>query len=187
MATQEIQTASATTRVEAAAMYAKRLQSLGVSYAPWKGGSIGSGPPFWIDDKSPALEEIKEGGTNCLGLINLIAMALGVKPQSNWFEYLEEKDVLEPFEHGKVYPLGTMVLRKYKDLGDQGHVAMVVSGTEIIHSYIYVDADQTFVESIHSIESSRGPGVTIEPVDVSHSWFEGGTYTHACRPKNWLF
>jgi hypothetical protein len=166
--------------------YAKGLQSLGVSYAPWKGDSIGSGSPFWIDDISPAIKDIKKGGANCIGLINLIVMALDNKSQSNWFEYLEKHGVLEPFEHGEVYPKGTMVLRRYKDLEDQGHVAMMVSDTEIIHSYMYIDPDQSFQEAIHSSESTYGPGVTIEPIDVSNSWFEKGTYTHICRPKYWL-
>jgi hypothetical protein len=172
--------------VNIALKYAKFLQSLGVSYAPWKGGSIGSGSPFWVNNKSPAIKDIAEGGTNCVGLINLIAMAVGVKTQSNWFEHLEKKGMLEPFKRGKVYPKGTMVLRKYKDIEDQGHIAMVVSDTEIIHAYMYINPHQSFEEAIHSNETTRQPGVIIEPIDVCLSWYKGGTFTHVCRPQNWL-
>jgi hypothetical protein len=183
---QLIMNSSVETAIDVAVAYAKVLQSSGVTYAPWNGLGIGSGPPFWIDDRSPTIKDIEEGGTNCVGLINLISVALGNAPQSNWFEYLEKKDVLEPYVHGETYPQGTMIHRRYRDIEDQGHVGMVVSDTELIHSYMYVDPQQSFQEAIRTKDSNYVPGVTIEPIDKSHSWFEGGTYTHVCRPEHWL-
>jgi hypothetical protein len=171
---------SVDTAVAGAIQYATKL--LGVKYAPWTGRVIGSGPPFWVNDKPPSIKEVEGAGANCIGFINLISTALNDRAHSDWFAHLETKGVLEPYVHNKVYPPGTMVLRRYKDVEDQGHVGMIVSDTELVHSYMYVEPHQSFQDSIHAIDATYAPGVTIEMIDVSHSWFKEGTYTHACKP-----
>jgi cell wall-associated NlpC family hydrolase len=171
-------------RVEKALLYSQRL--IGIKYGPWIGGVIGSGSPFWIDNELPSTDKIGVGGINCVGLINLISLFLNNEPRSDWFDYLDKKNALEPYDSRKIYPRGTLVLRRYRDIEDQGHVGIIVSDDEILHSYMRIDPDRTFRESIHSANSDYGPGVVVEKIDDSHTWFEGGTYTDICAPEFWM-
>jgi hypothetical protein len=171
-------------RIERALLYARSL--LGTRYAPWNGGIIGSGTPFWIDTELPSGDKIATDGANCVGLINLISLSLNNESRDNWFDYLNKKEVLELYDPGQVYPRGTMVLRKYKDIEDQGHVGVIVFNDEIIHSYMRIDPDRTFQDSICSPNPDYRPGTVIEKIGDSHTWFEGGTYTHICKPEFWM-
>lgn len=155
-----------------------------------------------LQDDLPSIDEIKEKGTNCAGLTNLIRRHLGLSiPGINkldeykypggtyaWFNYLERKGRLEKFDYTKSYPSGTLLLRNYKDINDQGHVAIIyaqhkdsVLFSKVIHSY----------PKEWNLELGKTtPGVTIDAtVGQSHfGWFpeQCGFYTHVCYPKNWL-
>ena len=104
--------------------------------------------PFWAGRKGEVpLKEIQNGHTNCTGFLNLLCLKFNLPiPGSEekhyysggtglWWAMFEEKGKLVPFEEGKVYPQGTLFLRKYRDVEDQGHVAIVYDDTHIIHSW----------------------------------------------------
>ena len=120
-------------KVENALRYTQRLS--GIPYSPWSDGSIGSGPPFWVDSELPPVERVREDGMNCIGLINLVSLSLGNHARDNWFEYLSEKGVLEKYRANRVYPRGTLLIRPYASIEDQGHVAITVSDFEIMNVF----------------------------------------------------
>lgn len=175
--------------IKATIEYAKRL--INTPYAVWtEGCPLGPGPPFWNgDDVPPSVDDVMEKGTNCVGLINLLSMAVGHETHSNWFKHFEDRGALEAYKPDQIYVPGTMLLREFKDEDGQGHVAMIVSDDELIHSYMNVDAITSFGDMIRNTNRAKlslGPGVTIEKIEISHSWFEDGTYTHVCLPEHWL-
>ena len=62
-----------------------------------------------------------------------------------WYNKWKEQKKLKPFDYTKKYPLGTILFRKYRDVKDQGHFAVLYSYNkkhpdkilygEIIHAY----------------------------------------------------
>ncbi len=58
-----------------------------------------------------------------------------------------------PYEAGISYPVGSILLRKYRDEGDQGHIAIVHDERRIIHSWpeggvILAEPDTTYYEMV---------------------------------------
>ncbi len=159
-------------------------------YSPWN-ETIGftPGPPFWLDKTLPSIEEIREKGVNCLGLVNLVSLVSGNTSRMDWFDELRARGVLEPFDRAPRddYPPGTLLLRPYKDPEhDQGHYAIVVEERGVIaHAFARIPEGKTFEELIKSGENLP-PGVVVESVQISDGWFSGGTYTHVCLPGDWI-
>jgi hypothetical protein len=52
-----------------------------------------------------------------------------------WFVYLDAKKKLRTFVEGTDYPIGSVLLRRYRSEEDQGHVALVFGPGKVIHSY----------------------------------------------------
>lgn len=159
-------------------------------YAPWTPPmGFTTGPPFWLNDTLPRIEEIREGGLNCLGLINLVSLFSGSSARIAWFQELDARGLLKSFDRTKddAYPPGTLLLRPYHDQEyDQGHYAIVVgSGDDVVHAFARIPEGKTFAELIRSGEKLQ-PGVVIESVELSDEWFSGGTYTHVCAPSDWI-
>ena len=166
--------------------YAKSL--MGVKYTWWKCGSTTQKDhPFYVD-KLPTKKYLKENGINCAGLINLLRLKVGkeVPGKGNekggtvaWLKFLKKKDVLEKFNYTNKYPVGTLFIRKYRNVKDQGHVAVFYSQSEdkmllhgkIIHAYAY---------------GNKGK-VGLTPLGYSHFSIPEGYYEYAIKPENWLF
>ena len=77
------------------------------------------------------------------------------------------------------YPVGTLLLREYRSVDDQGHVAMVCQNEK---------NDPLFDKIIHScytMEPSDG-GVTITTLGRSHFAFTEGTYQYVVLPEDWI-
>jgi hypothetical protein len=52
-----------------------------------------------------------------------------------WYEYLKGCGVLEPFDSTKSYPVGSLLLRQYRDPVDQGHLALLYNDGQLLHCY----------------------------------------------------
>jgi hypothetical protein len=166
--------------------YAKSL--VGIKYKCWEGEDTMAKEPFWAENKEvPSTEYLSTHAICCAGLINLIRRYLnlsvpGVEEKYRfsggtwiWYKYLLKKDVLIDFNINKKYPRGTLLIRKYKNIEDQGHVAIIYSSKK----------DNVLYEKV--IHSYYPRGVQIDSaLGTSHFWLAKGYYTHACLPQNWL-
>lgn len=166
--------------------FAKSL--VGKPYSGWSENknTLGGKAPFWVcESKPPPIQHINS--LCCTGLINLIYRYLGKQiPGINienflypggtwvWFDTLKKNKKLSALDTKKSYPIGTLLLRNYKDFMDQGHVAIICEecGENVLESKL--------------IHSYYGKGVAIELVADSFNWFNGNYYTHVCLPNNWL-
>ena len=156
---------------------------IGTKYVWWReGDDVTSAAPFYAENANCVdMETVKESGANCAGFVNLICRFVGTKiPGINenipmaggtyiWFSYLNERQLLQPFDPSKTYPPGTIVLRDYVDEEDQGHITLVICNGRLAHS-----------------GSENGIHVD-ESVLISHNWIENGYYTHVCLPETFLF
>lgn len=180
--------------------YAKGL--LGTKYKYWhpedKIVDIDDGP-FWACNKpAPTIDTVKNSNCACTGVINLIRRKLNLKVpgvEENeyyaggthaWFNYMRNEDRIVEFDINKKYPVGTLLLRDYYDVFDQGHVAVIISEgqsnvlyEDILHSI----PDEDYKEDDFSL---IGPGIIMMQLGKSHFFHKDGTYTHACLPENWL-
>jgi hypothetical protein len=157
-------------------------------------------PSYSSNGEVPPNSYIRSHGINCVGVINLMRRynnrkvpgCFGEKPEVYtggpfiWFDYLHDRGVLHKFDATRVYPKGTLLLRKYKDRDDHGHIAVIyqsdargVLHSSLLHSYSY--------DSL-PIAKLCEPGVCIDDcVGMSHYWKKGGFYTHVCKLDDWLY
>jgi hypothetical protein len=171
------------TNIDKAIKFAKTL--INVKYKWWKGEDSTIDEPFWAEnDFVPSLNKIKS--VNCTGLINLMRRYVGlevpgVKEKYQyaggtwiWYKYLNKNKRIRFFDISKRYPKGTLLIRKYKDIEDQGHVAVIITDN---HSHILYE------KIIHSYSEK---GVSTTTLGFSHFSIEDGYYTHVCMPDDWL-
>ena len=145
--------------------------------------------PWWASDsKMPTKKEIKEGGTDCCGLMFLLRRYAGLPVEEiakvGWFSYLKKNKKLQKFDYKKSYPAGTMLLREYNNI-DFGHVGVIFKENK---------KGVLFSSLLHSVgwNDGCGKGVKID-VYVGKSYFyqcdgkfNKGHYTHVCLPDDWL-
>ncbi len=168
------------------------IQSLvGVQYHWWMEGPTGWDAPFYAENgPPPPLEEIRQKALNCAGFLNLIRRHQGLEVAgvnenlyyaggtAVWFHSFKQKGVLKPFVPNEPYPEGTLFLRDYTSVFDQGHIAIGMGMNRIAHCY---PDDPTPVADTYV-----QPGVTIEPLNLSMRWDSKGFYTHIVNPEDWL-
>jgi len=150
----------------------------GKPYVWWRGGIFTNkniGPLWSCDDAPPDKKDIDT--INCSGLINLGLRSIGLplpvaKDGSKggtlaYQEYYEA--VSEKFDNKKVYPVGTLIGRRYnKKNNDQGHLAIII-------------------ENNHVLQSNDPDGVnTTYTLPESNEWHDGDYYTYIVMPQNWL-
>lgn len=155
------------------------LSLCGVPYRWWLGGPISEGGPFYAGNYCPTHEQLSREGLNCAGLINLMRKHAGLElPEEpgtgGWWKYLSERGKLQTFDPDTTYPAGTLLLRPYESLYDQGHLAVILDNnvpamrSRLLHCYhpmgVYVD----------------------ENVQKSHEWFADGYYRYVALPDSWL-
>lgn len=157
---------------------------IGTPYVWWKEGDIiHYKAPFWANNSKITdtdINFIKNQGCNSAGFINIICRFLNLQipglslglPNAGgiyiWFDYLNTFGVLEKFKPERNYPIGTLLLRKYSNTMDQGHISIVLDDMKLAHSYPDV-------------------GICIdESYYISHNWLPEGYYTHVCLPKKWV-
>lgn len=163
--------------VELALSYASKL--VGKPYGAWTLdlNMIDQDEPFFAFD-TDAPDPDKVSSASCAGLVNLMRRCLhlnvpGTGPYKGgtyqWFLTLISKGLLSSIDIDLSYPTGTLLLRNYKDVEDQGHVAVIY------------EAEETLKKSkiIHSCYK----GIRID------SYFDEyeNYFSHICLPENWLF
>lgn len=159
------------------------LQYKDIKYTWWRTG--GCERMFYADDKEDIhSDDVREIGINCAGLINLIRRQRGLfipdltddqKKDGiirggtyHWFMYFQQIDALTEFDIDKEYDVCTLILRRYKNETDQGHMAIIINKTDIIHAYAY-DTDTGIVGVTSLIDSHAS-----------------GYYEYAISPSHWL-
>jgi len=179
------------------------LNIIGSKYKWWHPGQemIGDHGPFWaFNGPAPDAETVKNSVTVCTGVINLMRRKVGLTVPGvkenhtesaggtyDWFQYLNSRGRLVPFDINQKYPKGTLLLSEWVDDSNQGHVAVIASEgasnvlyEKLLHSY----SDEAYDANNFATIS---PGISLNPsVGWSHFWSAKGYYTHACLPENWL-
>jgi hypothetical protein len=169
--------------------YAKRL--LGIKYTGWN-MDIKDKNFFYVEE-IPSFESVQEKGITCTGFINILRQVYGSKiPESNsvrggtvfWYKYFRKNHLLEKFDYTKDYPLGTLFLRKYRNIEDQGHVAI------FFKKYRKDPTKLLYGKIIHAFaDESTGGYVGITTLGYSHFYGPNGKegyYEFAIAPQNWL-
>ncbi len=171
--------------MEAALNFGKSLVDKNIPYTKWDGEFPCS---FYVDGV-PSIKVLQEQGVNCAGLVNILIQYSGksipkevcinnipIDPRGGtkfWFQYFKNMGYLEEFDYAKQYPLGTLLLRDYRDIEDQGHCAILIEH--------YKDPSKTLYGKIlHSYMPSK---VGITSCGSSHFYQE---YSHIVLPQNWL-
>ncbi len=187
--------------------YAKSL--VNVPYR-WhrEGDKIQSNDKFWAKNASHISRETIDKEDKCIvctGLINLMRRYLGLTipgldgslndiegdkfPGTTgiWFAYLLRRDRLETIDVSQKYPKGTLLLRNFEDIENQGHVAVIIDekgssilDQRIIHAY----AKLPYKGSEHI--KNVGKTGTMKFTSSHYYATPEGYYTHICLPENWL-
>ena len=146
-------------------------------------------PSFSLNKKIPTIKYIKNKKCNCVGVINLIRRINNLQipgtENSNykypggtyiWFNYLYKNKKLEKFNKNKIYPRGTLLLKKYKNYKNKGHVAVIYKSSKINSKIIH-----SWVENSIPNKNKNNPGIIIEKLSIYDKYF-----THICLPNKWL-
>ena len=109
------------------------LTLIGIPSDYWLGGkNQEKSPMFAINGPSPKYNEIIS--LNCSGLVNLLLRFRGKElphdkegnlgGTDSYSKYYSKKSL--KFDINKVYPIGSLLIRKYRDIDDQGHLAVII-------------------------------------------------------------
>lgn len=146
----------------------------GIPYLRWSPGMDIKEQVFFCTDRIYTREELNKRGINCAALINMIFISLFGLPNRGdemygtiWWGNVLVPKIREVFHIGKDYPPGTLLFRRFRDVSDQGHVALVSDNGNLIHSW-----------------SSKG--VVEEPVVEVHQTYAEGYFEYAILPEDWL-
>ena len=160
------------------------LSLIGTPYGYWKGGVNQVTAPMFADN-NPLPPKNQITCLNCAGLVNLMLKSIGKKIPYNgegsmggtesYGEYYLYKSTT--FNINKNYPIGTLLIRDYKDLNDQGHVAVIIEdkgkNSLILQSHVdgeYFKDTYPGVNTMYTLEESEGDGY----------------YEFAVLPEDWL-
>lgn len=153
----------------------KAEELIGIEYNPWNPNisCYGNHGPFWaFHAPCPSLDLIKKGQLNCAGFINILRRDLNLEIPGafdesyyaggtyEWYIYLDSREYLVAFQKNIDYPRGTLLLRRYRDVEDDGHLAIVTGRDTVVHSI-------------------KGKGVT-------HDSLWPDYYEYVCYPEDWL-
>ena len=167
---------------------AKKL--IGAKYKLWLGDfqkTDDTPEPFYINE-IPNIEYVRTHGINCAGLINIMRLNTSgsVPGEGNWrggtlswYEYLKSKDVLIDFDYRKHYPKGTLLLRKYKNENDQGHLAVICEKDK--------QGKWLNDDIIHAYSNGSSGGISICKLGYSHYSIPEGFYQYIILPEDWLY
>jgi hypothetical protein len=171
---------------------------VGTRYSWWTGGKVPDGPPAWArNGPPPPPADVKGTSCFCAGVTNLARRAVGLdiptlgnpNYDGGVVAYFGSTDAAPPvfprrgyFEvHGKQRRFDleearrpwTLIGRKYRNVRDQGHVAIVLPNGKLLQSY---DA------------GGGNPGVNKDvTLEQSHySWGSQGGYEAMVRAEDWL-
>ena len=156
---------------------------LGIKYRWWKEGD--SDDLFYCNG-IPSIEILNRDGINCAGFVNILRQYSGLSiPESNvyrggtrfWYNYFSENTKLNKFDPEESYPNGTLLLRDYRNIEDQGHLSVIIDANltdtlegTIIHAYADLDVGE----------------VGLTKLRYSHYYIDSGYYEYAILPEDWL-
>lgn len=171
--------------------YGKSL--VGTKYTCWTGDDRAD---FHYYDSPKNKDFIKKHGVACGGFVNLLMHNANISlPTSGklwkhrggtgfWYNKWKEQKKLKPFDYTKKYPLGTILFRRYRNIQDQGHFA-------VLYSYNKKDPSKIlYGKIIHAyLDDETGGQVGITHLGASHFYNmdEEGYYEYIIEPKDWLF
>lgn len=145
---------------------------------------ISNGPPFWndINQKLPSMSIIKQQGSCCTGLINIVRrinkLSIPTKETTGgtdaWFNYLQSSGKLHCIQNEKSYPIGTMLIQDYNEI-DQGHTAIICK-----ESFSLLECN-----IIHNI-GSRNPDYNKVIMEKLKDYDNYDRFTHVCYPQDWV-
>lgn len=129
---------STETNVRIALAYGRSL--VGTRYGWWFSGPIPKGAPMWAAaGPAPAPATVLAQSANCSGLMNLLLRSVGKSaPGAGGTGAYGSvyANVAHRFDHTRTsYPAGTLIGRYYRDVYDQGHVAVVLPNGHVLQSY----------------------------------------------------
>tara|TARA_B110000483_G_scaffold215765_1_gene266717 strand:+ start:398 stop:973 length:576 start_codon:yes stop_codon:yes gene_type:complete len=169
------------------------IKLIGIPYDYWSGDENQKDEPMFAQNgKVPHQLDITSA--NCAGLCNLMLRSVDKElPYSNktqtiggtdaYFEYYKDKSY--DFSLENTYPMGTLLMRDYRDINDQGHVAVLLD-TKGKDSLVL----QSHVEG--EFHKSTKPGVNaMYSLEESHKAFTDGDgngcyYERVVLPDDWL-
>lgn len=192
-------------RVKDMLKYAKKL--IGIKYVWWKGDGTDPKDMFYFEiEENPSIEDLRKRGVNCSGFFTLLYRhACGGVPEYRtkcalggigyWYYYFRKYKMLEKFDYTKDYPLGTVFFRRYRNVKDQGHVAVfykkykkdpkkILYGT-IIHATSLSDPDGHID---HSVDFPEGGLVSLRQLGMSQfgDFYPEGYFEYVITPDKWL-
>ena len=99
-----------------------------------------------------------------------------------WYKQNKKNGKLNSFDYTKNYDIGTLFLRKYRNVNDQGHVAVLYS------KYKKDNTKVLYGKIIHSYDTEDGGEIGQTGLGRSHFWTDDleGYYEFAIEPKDWL-
>lgn len=154
---------------------AKADEYIGIAYSAWNPdvSCYGDHGPFWsYNGPAPSLDRVKQELLNCVGLINVLRRELGLAVPGaaehkyyaggtyEWYSYFDFQKKLEPYDSKKEYPRGTLLLRRFRNQEDDGHLAIIRNKKQVIHS--------------------------IKVYGVRHDIIWQDYYEYVCLPEDWL-
>jgi hypothetical protein len=177
-------TAQTADRVDAALAYAEQL--IGTPYGWWTGGASPLRAPAWSEQGPPPLvAEVREATCFCAGVTNLMRREVGLEVPcwpgqgcggtGAYGEFFSR--VLYPFNISEAYPRGTLLGRYYRDVSDQGHVAVLASPND-------PEGSGVVLQSFANEHLGSAPVVNDDyRLQSSHA---GYYYEYAVLPQDWL-
>ena len=170
---------------------------VGVKYTGWKGDGSDDHDAFFMVDGVPSTDFLRENGVCCTSFINILRQSIGSKiPESDescrggtlfWYTHLKEKGVLNDFDYTCDYPIGTLFLRNFRSVDDQGHVAILHSKNKDnpVH-LLYSRIIHAYCDLTHPL------GGQVDTTILGYSHFccyggEKGYYEYAIYPNDWLY
>jgi hypothetical protein len=202
-------------KIVSAIEYAKTLINIPYRWYVDETDTFNGTDKFWCENSSPPSSFyiiINDKSIVCTGLINLLRRKCGLNiPGLNgtikgkykelykkypggtgaWFLYLQQTKRLEKLIMKMKYPIGTLLLAKFKDNEtDQGHVAVVydICDAKNIQDQLIIHASPDILYNDKDKYKNHG-FVKVETFSISNNKWKSKTksyYTHVCYPENWL-
>ena len=170
------------------------IKLIGTPYDYWRGGENQKDAPMFAQN-GEVPDQLEITSINCAGLCNLMLRSIGkALPYSNktqtmggteaYFEYYENKSYEFSIENN--YPMGTLLMRNYRDINDQGHVAVLIEtkgkDSLVLQSHVegeYLRSTSPGVNAMYSLEESHnsftdenGKGCYYERIVLPEDWLE---------------
>ena len=170
------------------------ISLIGTPYGYWEGGECQKGAPMFaqngvVPDKNDIVS------LNCAGLCNVILRSIGKELPISltynsmggteaYFEYYVDKS--KDFSICEIYPKGTLLIRKFRDVDDQGHVAILLENkgkmSKVLQSHVDgefhksvlpgVNAIYTLEESQDAFTDENGNGCCYEKIVLPEDWLD---------------